>query len=457
MIELKSIEVEKLFGVFHHQIVFDQQQDVTILLGQNGIGKTAILRLLNMIFNHQLSKLTEIPFESAVLKFSNGQELHITQSKGLAEYDNIQDYDISNGDFMNSTSCSMIAENVKDVLRSIRNYTSENYKNDEDVWIDRKTGEWMSSEELAWRCQEKEPTLLMDSKDIYPVWLYNIIDSIKVSFIQTQRLQTQVASVVPGRVLSKNILEYRSTLKLIADEMKERMVKIQQEYGQKSAELDQSYPYRLVDNMQELVFTKAELMSVESSLEKLEKRRERLMEAGLLKKTEWQPRKLNNPTKSPYVLKAIILYIKDTKVKFELFDEELNKIELFRKMLNDRLLMKQVVVNATDGIAVESTETGFDIPLEKLSSGEQHLLVLYYDMIFRFTEGTLVLVDEPEISLHVSWQKRFVGELIKILEINGMKAIIATHSPSLIGKYWDLTQELDKNIARGEDESEERN
>ncbi len=257
MIELKSIEVEKLFGVFHHQIVFDQQQDVTILLGQNGIGKTAILRLLNMIFNHQLSKLTEIPFKSAVLKFSNGQELHITQSKGLAEYDNIQDYDISNGDFMNSTSCSIIAENVKDVLRSIRNYTSENYKNDEDVWIDRKTGEWMSSEELAWRCQEKEPTLLMDSKDIYPVWLYNIIDSIKVSFIQTQRLQTQVASVVPGRVLSKNILEYRSTLKLIADEMKERIVKIQQEYGQKSAELDQSYPYRLVDNMQELVFTKA--------------------------------------------------------------------------------------------------------------------------------------------------------------------------------------------------------
>ena len=73
-------------------------------------------------------------------------------------------------------------------------------------------------------------------------------------------------------------------------------------------------------------------------------------------------------------------------------------------MLNDRLLMKQVVVNATDGISVESTETGLDIPLEKLSSGEQHLLVLYYDMIFRFAKGTLILVDEPEISLHVSWQ-----------------------------------------------------
>ncbi len=456
MIELKLIEVKKLFGVFNHQIEFDPKNDVTILLGQNGIGKTAILRLLNMIFNHQLSKLTDIPFKSAVLKFSNGQELHITQSKGIAEYDNIQDYDISYGEFMNSTSCSLIAENVKDVLRSIRSYTLENYKNDEDVWIDRKTGEWMSSEELVWRCYEKEPSVLVDCKDIYPVWLYSLIDSIKVSFIQTQRLQTQVASVVPGRVLSKNILEYRSTLKLIANEMKERIVKIQQEYGQKSAELDQSYPYRLVDNLEELLFTKAELMTAESSLEKLEGRRKRLMKAGLLNKTEWQPRKLNTQTKSPYVLKAITLYIKDTKEKFELFDEELKRIELFRLLLNERLLMKQVVVNAADGIAVESTETGFNIPLEKLSSGEQHLLVLYYDMIFRFTKGTLVLVDEPEISLHVSWQKRFIGELIKILEVNGMKAIIATHSPSLIGKYWNFTQELDKNLVRKEDEPEER-
>lgn len=203
MVELKSIAVEKLFGVFNHQIEYAPKNDVTILLGQNGIGKTAILRLLNMIFNHQLSKLTDIPFRKAILKFSNGQELHITQSKGLVEYDNIQDYDISDGGFMNSTSCSMIAENVKDVLRSIRSYTSENYKNDEDVWIDRKTGEWMSSEELIWRCYEKEPSVLIDCKDIYPVWLYSLIDSIKVSFIQTQRLQTQVASVVPGRVLSK--------------------------------------------------------------------------------------------------------------------------------------------------------------------------------------------------------------------------------------------------------------
>jgi predicted ATP-binding protein involved in virulence len=147
-------------------------------------------------------------------------------------------------------------------------------------------------------------------------------------------------------------------------------------------------------------------------------------------------------------LKAISIHIEDTKEKFSLFDEELERIELFRSLINERFLQKVVVIDPTEGICIESTETGFDIPLEKLSSGEQHLLVLYYDMIFRFPKGTLVLIDEPEISLHVSWQKRFISEMKKIMKINGMKAIIATHSPTLIGRYWGLTRELDKNIGK---------
>ena len=138
--------------------------------------------------------------------------------------------------------------------------------------------------------------------------------------------------------------------------------------------------------------------------------------------------------------------IKDTEEKFSIFEKELERIELFRNLINERFLQKIVVINSTEGMCIESTETGFDIPLEKLSSGEQHLLVLYYDMIFRYKEGTLVLVDEPEISLHVSWQKRFVSEMKKIMKVNGLKAIIATHSPTLIGRYWGLTRELDKYI-----------
>ncbi len=446
MLTIKSIEIVQLFGTINHQIEFSKEDDITILLGQNGVGKTAILRLVNMLFNHQLSNLTEIPFQKASITFYEGKELYVSLLKGDA--DNVSDYELSNGSFLNSTTCSQISEKVKDALRNIRGYTSANYRNDDDIWIDKNTGECLTSEDLVWKCQEKHPGWLVDTKDIYPMWLYEIMVGMQVNFIQTQRLQSQIVTIIPGKVVSRNSIEYQSTLKLIASEMKNRLAQIQQEYGQKAAELDESYPYRLVDKLEEPKFTKLELTTLKASLDDLERKRERLRNAGLLNKTTWQSRSLNTNTRSAYVLKAISIHIEDTKEKFSLFDEELERIELFRSLINERFLQKVVVIDPTEGICIESTETGFGIPLEKLSSGEQHLLVLYYDMIFRFPKGTLVLIDEPEISLHVSWQKRFISEMKKIMKINGMKAIIATHSPTLIGRYWGLTRELDKNIGK---------
>jgi len=444
MLSIKSIEIVQLFGTINHKIEFSKDDDITILLGQNGIGKTAILRLINMLFNHQLSNLTDVPFQKATIIFYEGKELHISLTKG--DVADVIDYELTNGDSKNSTTCSQIADNVKEALRNIRGYIAPNYRNDEDIWIDKNTGECFTGEELVWKCEEKHPGWLVDLNEIYPLWLHEIIDNLHVSFIHTQRLQTLVATVVPGRVVARSNVEFQSTLKLIADETKERLGRIQQEYGQKAAELEESYPYRLIDNLEEIVFTKSELSSIKSSLDDQEQKRERLREAGLINKSKWGSKSFKTNTRSPYVLKAISMYISDTKEKFAVFNDELERIELFRNLINERFLQKIVVVNSTEGISVQSTRTGVAIPLEKLSSGEQHLLVLYYDMIFRLPEGTLVLVDEPEISLHVSWQKRFVSEMKKIMKVNGMKAIIATHSPTLIGRYWGLTKELDNSI-----------
>ena len=117
MLTIKSIEIVQLFGTINHQIEFSKEDDITILLGQNGVGKTAILRLVNMLFNHQLSNITEIPFKNAVIIFYEGKELCINLLKGDAN--NVADYELTNGSFLNSTTCSQISENVKEALRNI--------------------------------------------------------------------------------------------------------------------------------------------------------------------------------------------------------------------------------------------------------------------------------------------------------------------------------------------------
>lgn len=80
--------------------------------------------------------------------------------------------------------------------------------------------------------------------------------------------------------------------------------------------------------------------------------------------------------------------------------------------------------------------------LSKLSSGEKQMLIQVYEMLFRAQKGTLVLVDEPEISLHMLWQVNYLENLKRIAEVNGIQVIVATHSPEIFGGKWSLTQDL---------------
>jgi predicted ATPase len=93
---------------------------------------------------------------------------------------------------------------------------------------------------------------------------------------------------------------------------------------------------------------------------------------------------------------------------------------------------KKIGIDSTNNIVFKSdTET---ISLEQLSSGEKQLLLILFKVFLMDNKPYILLMDEPEISLHISWQQ----DLIKTLrELNpNCQLIIATHSPSIFGKGW---------------------
>lgn len=47
----------------------------------------------------------------------------------------------------------------------------------------------------------------------------------------------------------------------------------------------------------------------------------------------------------------------------------------------------------------------------------------------------MILIDEPELSLHIAWQKDFIEDLSNIIKNKKINVIIATHSPYITGKY----------------------
>ena len=70
---------------------------------------------------------------------------------------------------------------------------------------------------------------------------------------------------------------------------------------------------------------------------------------------------------------------------------------------------------------------------------------MLYHLIFEVKENTILLIDEPEISLHVEWQLEFLDDIEKILEDKKIQVIIATHSPQIINEKWDLCFDFYEN------------
>lgn len=68
------------------------------------------------------------------------------------------------------------------------------------------------------------------------------------------------------------------------------------------------------------------------------------------------------------------------------------------------------------------------IPLSALSAGEKQILILLL-VVLIIGENT-ILIDEPELSLHVNWQSEIIDDF-KILNPE-MQLIIASHSPEIM-------------------------
>lgn len=69
-----------------------------------------------------------------------------------------------------------------------------------------------------------------------------------------------------------------------------------------------------------------------------------------------------------------------------------------------------------------------------LSSGEKQMLVIMLTALVQENSHCVMLMDEPEISLHIEWQQRLVT-LIRTLNPNA-QIILCTHSPAIIMDGW---------------------
>jgi len=390
------------------------------------------LRTIDAISTSNWSQLLEIPFTSLTLAFDKGREISVKRNSSTStisltgEEPWKLDYDLR----MRREAIAMRQVEVRELeqeLYAIENYISEPSDTYRDEYEARR------SDLLEHRAvlMERLRTHRAHSIAHAPEWTARLSDVFPVLFITDQRL-----IVERDRGSGKVSTRADEAARQIAREISSAKAL----YANRSQALDRDFPQRVVKAIANPPSVSDE--ELRHRLDELARTRESLESVGLLpveSASEFEGLDL-----APADVRAVInTYADDTQKKLEALEPLRIKLRLFSDFLGQHYKKKRININPEHGFTISINNGKDALAPGKLSSGEQQIMVLAHQILFRSTAGTLVLIDEPELSLHVLWQASFVQDLTQMGKVNNLSYLLATHSPTLIAGREDLKRSLD--------------
>jgi len=398
-LRIDKVSIKGLFGLYDHTIQLHLDERVTIIHGPNGVGKTKLLSWVDALFRLDFSVFEGVPFEKFTVEFTDDTLLEIQPTDSMAH----------SGHFV-----SFI----------VRVGNAEEWKHKHTV--DDPYDDYV---ELVADGPPPPPK---------PTWLRKLVNRIPVYFVQTQRLLKRQDPKLDDRRGAHEI-DFTPTVRNYSDDLQRRIQGKLADYARTSQNLDQAFPQKLIQHGP----TDLDIEDLKQRMRDLDRTRERLTTLGLLR---------DNDPSHPFDVRtldgledekrtALSLYVENTEAKLHTLEDLAYRIELFLDNINSKFNNKELSIDPSRGIIV-TNDNDVTVNLGDLSSAEEHELVLLYDLLFNVHPGTLVLIDEPELSLHITWQKRFLDDLPKVTAIAGLDALVATHSPFIIGEHEGLMVSL---------------
>ena len=419
-----------------------------------------LLRILHTFFSRRLRSFLEYDFTEVIITFQSKKIVTITRiftprtkgddhgqdgskvlirSKGFGDDDGT--YDVS---------LSTLSADSRTLRYVARNFPVERISS--DTWMDFASESVISTSEVLDKFKSELPEGLVGISDNLPEWLNHATGSVDTHLIELQRLLS-IKPFIGSMHIRQSMNPSTSVVEDYADDLAKRIEKILVSYAITAQQLDQSYPKRIIEKFSGGHPTTdagnlTDILQIQQRLEKLGQKRSKLVSVGLIGPSISEPIPTSSIFDQKELRKSLFVYINDTEKKLRVFDDIYGRIKLFKDIIDDHFLFKRIEFSKGSGILVRDIDTNSEIPLAELSSGEQHELVLIYELLFKVASGSLILIDEPELSLHVAWQKKFISDIQKILKLKKMTFVIATHSPQIINDKWNLVQSLPPPTAK---------
>lgn len=484
--QIRKIKVKSLFGLFNYDIpLYDS--GITILIGVNGSGKSTIFKILNSILNKEFYNILDVDFKLFEINFNNGNIIKCER--------NVQDVNV-NETLLNLAGNKRL-ENYENFRQGVKKlWGQEKTLSDFTITVETE-GSMVQHNFIKLR---KNPT----NKEI--TYIFNnitselriILDELgtKSRFIETQRLQLNSSDIDESvdRYSKKHIF-YTKTLRAeqkYLDDFdisinKSRIVEYANDlsnviklkrsnYFAESQDVEKKTLSEYLDkkNINSASFNFKQLEDIEDDILKMNAHMVKLLELGIYKKSEISQisdssmldeklkdlKDIKKKTRKQAInstdniislldfsLKSSLLksYAENMRKKLDIFEDLEAKITIFMTHINNIFEYKKMEIDLDKGFVFkleDGLESGRIIDPTDLSSGEQHEVILNYELIFKTENNSVILIDEPEISLHILWQKKFINNLLEIAKENSLNIIVATHSPDIVNNHRNLVYVL---------------
>ena len=135
-------------------------------------------------------------------------------------------------------------------------------------------------------------------------------------------------------------------------------------------------------------------------------------------------------------------YVESLRARLDALQEIQELITLLLERINAFFRNKTVTYELARGLVI-ATPQGKPLPPSQLSSGERQLLGLLAQVVVARKAATVFLIDEPEISLNVKWQRVLVDTLLQLVRGNDVQFILATHSLELLATHREHVHRLE--------------
>ena len=269
--------------------------------------------------------------------------------------------------------------------------------------------------------------MLNNDNVIIKISQFDDLDNYNKNCVKLQKLSLNSYLIREQRIYTDKKL----TIDILTNSLKEIIQHFNIEYLKVENKLSSTYPVRAIK--EKSIISEADFSRRFNEIKIIQ---DKLQKYGIQDTVQAVP---EYDAESATILSV---YLSDTEDKLLVYSQLLKRLDLFCSIIEKyKFTNKKLEIHRDKGFYF-LLENGNILPFNALSTGEQHAVILFFELIFNTKKNSLVLVDEPEISLHVAWQEMFISDLLKICKLQNLQAIVATHSPMIIDIHSNLKYDL---------------